>query len=334
MAANVETMVYVGETPWHGLGIKVDHALTSDEAIKIAGLDWRVVQKDMYMYDNNNHLIKVPQMRANVRETDGKFLGPVTSKYKIVQNADAFAFTDALLGEGVRYETAGSLASGKRIWLLARMENTTLAEENIDPYLVFTNTHDGTGAVRVAITPVRVVCQNTLNVALKDASRHWSCAHMGDIQGKLDEARYTLQNANLYMKALEEEFGELKLKKVSENKVREMTDILLKYEFESIYNKANKDIDNKIVTLKDIRDQQKYEEKLNRKRTDILDIYFDKPDLCDTEHTAFRFINAVSDYATHTTDHKNTRNYQENLFMKTVDGHSMIDRAYAIAKVA
>ena len=289
MAANVETMFYVGETPWHNEGIRIDHYLTSEEAIKAAGLDWEVIPKPIY----DEFGVEIPGYKVNQRSSDNKNLGIVTNRYKIVQNSEAFAFTDALLGKGVRYETAGSLASGKRVWMLARMEGTLLCEENVDPYLVFTNCHDGTGAVRVAIVPVRVVCQNTLNLALKKASRHWSCAHKGDIQSKLDEARYTLESADRYMKALEEEFGELKLKKVSETQVRQMTDKLLELEFSNLYNKAVKT--GKIVDFKAALQQQKFEEKLNRKRNDILDIYFDKPDLKDTEHTAFRFINAVSD---------------------------------------
>jgi len=215
------------------------------------------------------------------------------------------------------------------VWLLARMENTTLAEENIDPYLVFTNSHDGTGAIRVAITPIRTVCLNTLNLALRTAKRHWSCAHKGDIQGKLDEARYTLASAERYMEALEEEFGELKLKKVTEKQVRDMTEELLELEYADLFKKAKKA--GKVIEFKEAQKQQKYEEKLNRKRSEILNIYFDKPDLRGTENTAFRFVNAVSDYATHTTDHKNTANYRENLFMKTIDGHSLIDTSYQIA---
>lgn len=328
MAANVETMFYVGETPWHQLGTKIDSAPTSEDAIKIAGLDWDVVPKPIY----DEFGREIPGYKVNQRSTDNKNLGIVSNRYRIVQNREAFAFTDALLGEGVKYETAGSLASGKRVWMLARLENTTLCEENVDPFLVFSNTHDGTGAVRVAITPVRVVCQNTLNLALSKASRHWSCAHKGDIQGKLEEARYTLESADRYMEALEEEFGELKLKKVTEDQVRRMTDDLLKVEFAELVKKAT--VDSKVVSIKDYVRQQKFEEKLNRKRAEILNIYFDKPDLKGTEHTAFRFINAVSDYATHTTDHKNTRNYQENLFIRTVDGNPLIDTAYEIAKSA
>ena len=328
MAANVETMFYVGEKPWHGLGKEIKECVKSEDAIKLAELDWDVIP--MPIYDQFGREIR--GYKINQRSTDNKNLGVVTDRYKIVQNREAFAFTDALLGEGVVYETAGSLASGKRVWMLARMENTTLAEENIDPYLVFTNSHDGTGAVRVAISPIRVVCQNTLNLALNNASRHWSCAHKGDIQSKLDDARFTLSNAANYMTALEEEFGELKLKRVTEDQVRNMTETLLQLEFKDLFKKAV--ASGNIVDFKEAARQKKFEEKIDRKRTDILNLYFEKPDLRETPHTAFRFVNAVSDYATHTNDHKNTRNYQENLFMRTIDGHSLIDTAYVIAKAA
>lgn len=329
MAANFETGFSAsGIVPWHGLGEVIKEAPTSEDAIRLAGLDWDVIPKPIY--DEQGR--EIPGYKVNQRSSDGKNLGIVSNRYKIVQNSEAFAFTDALLGEGVKYETAGSLASGKRVWMLARLENTTLCEENVDPFLVFSNTHDGTGAVRVAITPVRVVCQNTLNLALSQASRHWSCAHKGDIQGKLEEARYTLESADRYMKALEEEFGELKLKKVSENQVRQMTDALINAEFADLVKKAT--VTDKVISVQDYARVQKFEDKLKRKKRDILDIYFDKPDLKDTEHTAFRFVNAVSDYATHTTDHKNTKNYQENLFMSVVDGNGLIDAAYEIAKAA
>ena len=110
--------------------------------------------------------------KANVRDSDRKILGVVTDRYKVIQNQEAFAFTDALLGEGVRYETAGSLQEGRRVWLLARLPREyIIAGERISPYMVFSNTHDGSGAVKTALTPIRVVCNNTLNLALRTAKR-------------------------------------------------------------------------------------------------------------------------------------------------------------------
>lgn len=202
MAANVETMFSVREKPWHGLGVVVEEAPSSEDALRLAGLDWRVVQKSLY---TNSGL--VDGYKANVRESDNTVLGVVTDRYKVVQNTEAFAFTDNLLGEGVKYETAGSLQGGKKVWILARLPREyIMSGERITPYLVFSNTHDGSGAVKVAITPVRVVCNNTLNLALSTANRCFSMVHTGDIKGKIDEAKQTLFMADEYMEALGNEF--------------------------------------------------------------------------------------------------------------------------------
>ena len=309
MAANVESMFSVRETPWHGLGEIVKEALTSEEAIKIAGLDWDVIQKPVYANGN-----VVSGYRANIRETDGSILGLVTDRYRIVQNRAAFSFTDELLGEGVTYETAGSLANGRRVWLLARLEGRIMTGERYDPYLVFFNSHDGSGAIKVAVTPVRVVCQNTLNLALRTTDRAWSCMHKGDIRVKLDEARYTLSHTKEYLDALEDEFGNLKLKKLTDDKVKQYVEDLL--------------------PLDEDEPSQIRRRNIEAMRKDLLYRYFFAPDLVDVEKSAYRFINAVSDFTTHTTEHKFTKHYQENLFNKTANGNPLIDKAYMMVKAA
>lgn len=185
MAANVESMFYVREKPWHGLGTMVAEAPDSAAALRLAGLDWNVVQKDIMTVDGSG---AIPGFKANVRDTDGSVLGIVTDRYRVVQNAEAFSFTDELLGEGVRYETAGSLQGGRRTWVLARLPHQYIINgEEITPYLVFMNAHDGSGAIKATMTPIRVVCQNTLNLALSTAKRSWSFNHTGDISGKEKE---------------------------------------------------------------------------------------------------------------------------------------------------
>ena len=102
-------------------------------------------------------------------------MGVVSDRYRIVQNEEAFQFTDDLLGEGVTYETAGSLQGGKKVWMLAKLpEKYIIAGDEVTPYLVFFHSHDGSSGVKVAMTPVRVVCQNTLNLALGTAKRIWT----------------------------------------------------------------------------------------------------------------------------------------------------------------
>lgn len=147
MSANVETMFYTREKPWHGLGTMVMEAPSSREALALAGLDWEVVQKQLVTGDG----IPVSGFKVNVRDTDNQVLGVVTDRYKVVQNRDAFAFTDELLGEGITYETAGALQNGRRTWILAKLPQCyIISGDEITPYLVFMNSHDGTGAIKAA----------------------------------------------------------------------------------------------------------------------------------------------------------------------------------------
>ena len=197
MPANVETMFSVRETPWHGLGRIVMDAPASREALELAGLDWQVESRNIYSGTG----AMIPGYRANVRSTDDAVLGVVSDRYRIVQNEEAFQFTDDLLGEGVTYETAGSLQGGKKVWMLARLPRKYLiAGDQVVPYLVIFNSHDGSSGVKVAMTPIRVVCQNTLNLALNTAKRSWTARHTENVLLRVQDARETLQLASNYIK--------------------------------------------------------------------------------------------------------------------------------------
>lgn len=309
MAANVESMFYVRETPWHGLGTKVMEAPSSADALRLAGLDWKVVQEPVYTADGE----RVPGFYANIRDQDRKVLGVVSDRYKVVQNEEAFAFTDALLGEGVRYETAGSLQNGRKVWILARLPHAyIISGEQIDPYLVFSNAHDGTGSIRVAVTPVRVVCNNTLNLALASAKRSWACVHTGDIRGKISDARETLSLAGTYMEALGKKFDELQRKRLTDKQVNDFIEVLLPME----------------------EDDSKRSRNVKRNREDLRARYYDAPDLKGVGKNAYRFVNAVSDFATHAQPIRRTANHQENLFARTIEGHPMTDKAYQMVNAA
>lgn len=310
MAANVETMFSVREKPWHGLGTIVMDAPSSAEALRLAGLDWDVVQEPVC----TGYGEPVEGYRANVRSTDRRVLGVVSDRYKVVQNVEAFRFTDELLGKGVRYETAGSLQEGRKVWLLARFPREyIIAGERISPYLVFSNTHDGSGSVKVAITPVRVVCNNTLNLALTTASRSFSMMHTGDIRGKIEEARDTLFLAEKYMDCLGVEFERLRRQKVTDAQVREYVERLLPMEKEPTPIQSKNTL---------------------RLRQDMMRRYHDAPDLKKVGNNAYRFINAVSDFATHGKPLRRTANHGENLFGRTIDGNPLIDKAYQLVKAA
>ncbi|MCM1525450.1 MAG: DUF945 domain-containing protein [Ruminococcus sp.] len=310
MPANVESMFYVRYAPWHGLGVRVESALNSREALEASGLNWRVIQKPIM----TSSYEPVSGYKANVRESDNKVLGVVTDRYKVVQNSEAFAFTDSLLGEGVKYETAGSLQDGRKIWILAKLPDKYIIEgEQIAPYLVFSSSHDGNGSIKVAMTPVRVVCQNTLNIALSTAKRMWSTVHVGDLAHKMDEAHNTLLLAEKYMGKLGTEFANLRRVKLSDQKVTEYIELLLPMD------------DNPTAT---------HRKNIERIREDLKMRYFDAPDLKHLGKNGYRFINAVSDFATHAKPLRETANYRENVFAKTIEGNPLIDKAYEMVLAA
>ena len=238
----------------------------------------------------------------------------VTDRYRVVQNEEAFAFTDGLLGEGVKYETAGSLQNGRKIWLLAKLPDKYIIEgDQIDPYLVFSSSHDGSGSIKVAMTPIRVVCQNTLNLALSSAKRAWSTIHVGDLAGKMAEAHNTLLLAEKYMGQLGMEFSRLSKIKLSDQKVLQYIDQLLPM---------------------DDQPTEIHRKNITRIREDMKRRYFDAPDLCHVGKNAYRFLNAVSDFATHAKPLRETASYRENLFAKTMEGNPLMDRAYELVLAA
>ena len=257
--------------------------------------------------------IPIPGFKANLREMDEKVLGVVTDRYKVVQNTDAFSFTDSLVGEGVKYETAGSLQGGRRTWLLAKLpQRYIISGDEITPYLVFMNSHDGSGSIKVAMTPVRIVCENTLNLALSTARRYWATNHTGDIQGKINDAKYTLLYANQYMGELGKTINRLNQIKLTDRQVYEYIDALF-------------------PLIDEPTEQQK--KNLIGMKEELKVRYFDAPDLRHVGKNAYRFVNAVSDFATHSKPLRERKNFKESLFARTIDGNAMIDKAYELSLI-
>lgn len=309
MAAEVESMFSVRQVPWHGLGTIVEDAPNSEEALKLAGLDWDVIQCPVM---NTVSGLLIPNTFSNMRSTDHKDLGIVSDRYKVVQNKDAFQFTDALIGADVRYETAGSLKEGRTVWLLAKMPSTTILNDEVEQYICFSNSHDGTGRIRVCCTPVRVVCNNTLNLALQRAKRSWSMTHAGNIEGKLEEARKTLEMTSSYMTALSDEAEKLASEKLSDAKV------------ESI-------IKNLFPITPDMKDRARG---VAESSIENLLYCYRADDLANFTNTKWGLVNAVSDFVGHTQPARLTDTYRANNWGKIMEGHPLFDQAYQMIKSA
>lgn len=309
MIMETDQMFSVREKPWHYEMTKdhvrlIQEAPNSEEAIVAADLNWNVISTPVYQ---ENGLL-IPGYKANVRDKDNSVLGIVSGRYRIVQNKEAFSFTDALIGETefgeVRYETAGSLCNGKKVWLLAKMPTRKILDDDVEPYICFANSFDGSGAVQVCATPIRVVCANTMNLALNSAKRKWSTKHVGDMQSKLEEAKLCLRLTDKYMIGLDEEADRLANAKLYEEQIAEILDDMFPVDDNATDRKKNN-----IVQFK----------------AQFWTAY-DAPDIAKFEDSAWKAVNAMSDVVTHSTPKRSTATYNENRWGKIMDGHPVFDQ--------
>jgi len=160
----------VAPSPWHNVGTELDNPATGREAIEAAGLNFTVVKKPLIEVVEFNNPLDAGERWATVRTDTGDVLGIVGDAYEPIQNRDAFTFFDHLVrAEEAIYETAGVIGRGERVWILAKLPGYIKVHGNdiVSKYLLLTNSHDGSSAVRVKLTPVRVVCNNTLTAALQ-----------------------------------------------------------------------------------------------------------------------------------------------------------------------
>lgn len=213
MAHEVENMVYVGKRPWHGLGIEVpaETCLNIAEAITAAGLNWQVGLKHIYTEDMGHLSVGILDHYVTYRQTDNAILGIVGTDYRPLQNIQAFNWFQPFLdAKAATIETAGSLSGGKRIWVLARVKSRPWAikgNDEVSNYILLSNSHDGSLAVRVGFTPVRVVCNNTLCMAHQsEASKLIRVRHTSRILENLESIREIMDLANKEFEATVEQY--------------------------------------------------------------------------------------------------------------------------------
>lgn len=293
-----------GIRPWHNLGKVIEDAVSSEDALRIAQLDWSVEQVPVYA---GTKLIE--GAFANVRSDTKDALGIITAKYKILQNTEAFAFTDAIMAQKdipCTYETAGSLFNGKRIWMLVKMPNRTILDDEIENYIFLTNSHDGKSSIKVGITNTRIVCNNTLQLAVQGAKRTWSARHMGSIEGRQREAIETLGLSSAYLDAMEIEAQKMAMKKIDINTFLDQM-----YPIESDLSKT---------VLRN----------LEQRRETILSIHNNKNDIGNLRGTAWGIYNAVADMVSNTAPLRDSKTYETRRFVSFLDGNETLERAQLI----
>lgn len=217
MVANVQTMAYHGDVPWHGLGTPIPQGVTAEQMIRAAGLDWHVDLRPARGATKINkkgefsryEVVRVPRPATKEAEV---LLGLVSRRYQPLQNVEAFEFFDPIVGEKKAFfETAGALGAGERIWVMAKMPGAMAIVPGDDclKYLLLSNTHSGDGSVIVKFTSVRVVCQNTLMLAMDDGQKAYRVRHSKKMQFKLDElADFLAITQDVFLKA-EQKFQRL-----------------------------------------------------------------------------------------------------------------------------
>jgi len=316
----------VKEKAWHKLGQVIADYPTSAEAIIHAGLDYTVEKRPLFTvngedmaqfrnpdaddyFDQIQPDILVPDYFANVRTDTEEVLGLVGKDYTIVQNIDAFSFFDSIVGggDGVLYETAGALGKGERIFITAKLPDYIRVgrEDCIEKYLFLTTSHDGFGSITAAFTPIRVVCQNTLNAALKHHANCIKIRHTSSAQDRLKQAHQLLGISNLLANELEEVFNHWARIPITDNLVKRLVQIAMAPNKETLQY-LHSDQQDQLSTM------------YNNVVSNVMEYALSSPTQQDesTRGTLYGAYNAVTGYF------QNVRNYKddETKFKCIMDG--------------
>jgi phage/plasmid-like protein (TIGR03299 family) len=224
----------VKQKAWHNFGQIVQDYPSSREAIIFAGLDYRVEKRRLFTFDGENNIAnadtrradnEVPNFYATVRADNDTILGVVGKEYQVVQNVDAFTFFDAIVGgDGIQYETAGALGKGERIFITAKLPGYIKVRDNdlIEKYLFLTTSHDGFGSITAAFTPVRIVCNNTLNAALKNCTNSVKIRHTANAQERLEQAHNVMGVSNELSSQMEALFNHWAKVRIRDTEVKKL----------------------------------------------------------------------------------------------------------------
>ena len=228
---NEHSFFTVQEKAWHGLGKVVEHYPNSELALRYAGLDFEVLKRpNRHLLDDGTELTSADSFftyRADTGEVLGSKLG---RDYEVVQNTDAFAFFDSIVGgDGIFYETAGALGKGERVFITAKLPGYIMVQKKdlIEKYLFLTTSHDGSGAITAAFTPVRIVCNNTLNMALRNCESRITIRHTKDARNRLESAHRVLGIANRLSDQLEDIFNHWSRVPIRDTEVRRLIELAM-----------------------------------------------------------------------------------------------------------
>jgi len=228
-------MAYVGRRPWHNLGTFVEgQAMTASEAIEAAKLDWEVVTEPVYRDVQTDSwrpkdFKQIEGKRVVVRQDTDEVFGVFSDGFTPAQNLTCFDLIDAVIGSGdATFHTVGSLFGGRRVWMLCKLQGDYKMDngEKLESFILLDNSHDGTAALRMRLTSVRVVCSNTLGAATSSRAA-FAARHTSGIMGRVSEARDLLGLRDAYMERLIEDANRIAEQAWSHDEMEDMTYKLL-----------------------------------------------------------------------------------------------------------
>lgn len=294
-------IVTAKEKPWHGLGIVLPELFTSTDALKYGGLDFEVMKKPIHTRAAGKWSM-IEGKYSTVRMDSLKPLGIVGDYYTVIQNRDAFGFFDAIAGEGEAiYETAGALGNGETTFITAKLPAfIEVPGDVVEMYLVLTNTHDGSRPLTAFFTPVKVVCNNTLNAAMRTAVNRVTIRHAKNAKENLAEARKLMGIVNRYETDLKESFNRMATATVPDGAAEQL-------------------FLNILLTPEQLRKLAAGEDEINTRRENIIDTiwkYYQTDSTLDAiRGTKFGVYNAVTGYLQNVKNHRSEEAKMENLIL-------------------
>lgn len=275
---------------FEGAGTDIIGALSSKEAMQLGGLNYEVVKKAIVTEDG----IEIPNRFATVRTDTNQVLGVVGKNYNIVQNEEGFDFIDDIISEGAQYECAGTYDNGKGSWICAKTDPIKILDDDFDPYILFTNSFDGTGTVKAMFTPVRTFCSNCFVRAEKNSKNKISIRHSKDVKDRLSIAKDTLLMNSKYLESIKQFSEDMATTQFTKQEFVDLTEVLIPIEegqSEAIVNRQE------------------------QARNELI-VAYNENDLQNFNNSAYKALMAVSDFESHRTPLRDTKN--PNIYLQRV----------------
>lgn len=290
---------------WEAVGSNISAATSVEEALKISGLDYTVEKVPVFLEDGT----PIPGAFCTKREGTNDTFGVVGSQFEIIQNQEALSFVDNLVSEGLTFVKAGE--NHKMLYLIGKLPSIEVLGDEVTPYLIFQNSHNGSTTLKATIAPLRIVCQNQFNLTFRKAVNKISLRHTKSIKGRLHTAQQVLLQNTEYLSEFQKQALGLAQEKVSKKQVDTLLDGI--FEIKPEFNPTQ------------VR-------RMEEKRDRFLSAY-QADDNQNFLGTKWGLINAYTDFVTHKPLRKETPQALENHFIKTTLKGSINDFVHQVSKL-